>query len=165
MKATQKRCLNCGQYFKPSPRTIWFQKFCGCGACQQVRRRRKLRRWRILHPDRAKHYQPKVRAWAKNYPNYWQNYRATHPDYVARDNHRRVSARKMAKVSAKETAMPEIIVETLYALDSLKPGRVSAKETPILRRMDAIEDCLRSTVAALWSAKRTQIALAAASAG
>lgn len=163
MKIIQKRCLNCGRCFQSDPR-IRLQKFCGHKPCQRARRRRKLRRWRMLHPDRAKHYQPKARAWAKAYPNYWRHYRATHREYVTRDKHRRVSARRKARLSANETVMPEIVVEKLQALDTANPRDVSAKETPILRRMDAIEDCLRSTVTALWSAKRTPIDLKAASA-
>ena len=164
MKKIQKRCLNCGRYFQPDPR-IQLQKFCGHKPCQRVRRRRKLRRWRMLHPDRAKHYQPKARAWAKAYPNYWRHYRAAHPAYVTRDKHRRVSARRKAKLSANETVMPEVVVEKLQALDTATHREVSANETLILRRVNAIENCLRSTVAALWSAKRTPIDSGAASAG
>jgi len=161
----KKVCRCCGRPYHPDPRTARFQKACGREACQRARRRQKLRRWRVLHPDRAKQYQPKVRAWARAYPDYWRHYRATHPRYMARDKRRRVEARRRARLSAKETAMPTAVVEKLEALEALPTKRMSAKETPILRRVGAIEDCLRSTVSALWSAKRNPMASAALAAG
>lgn len=159
MKIIQKHCLNCGQLFHPDPRTAQFQKFCGHKACQQARRRRNLRRWRSLHPDYTKHYQPKVRAWAKSYPNYWRHYRLTHPEYVKQDNHRRVLARRKAKLSAKETAMSKIILEKLHVLDTIANCDVSAKETAMSHRVNAIEDCLRSFGTMFLSAKQNSIAL------
>lgn len=158
MKILQKRCLNCGQRFQPDPRTARFQKFCGRKACQAARRRRKLRHWRSLHPDSAKRYQPKVRAWAKAYPDYWRRYRAAHADYRSRERRRMADRRRRQKRVAKETAMGQIIVGKLRALDALKRPQSVANETPILRRMYAIEDCLRSTAAAVCVAKRIPIA-------
>ena len=157
MKILQKRCLNCGELFEPDPRTARFQKFCGDQACQRARRRRKLRRWRILHPDRANHYQPKVRAWAKAYPNYWRRYRAGHANYRKRERQRMAAKRRRQNCVAKETAIRQIVVEKLRALDALKTPKLVANENLILRRVRAIEDCLRSTVAAVCVAKQTPI--------
>jgi len=157
----KKRCRYCGRQFQPDPRTARFQKACSRAPCQRARKRQKLLRWRVLHPEYARRYQPKMRAWAKAYPDYWRHYRAGHPDYSQRDQYRRITARKRAKVSANETSIRRLLVEKLQALDLEAAWKMSANETPILRRMGAIEDCLRSTVAVVVSAKQTAMAAAA----
>jgi hypothetical protein len=51
--------------------------------------------------------------------------------------------------------MRRILVEKVRALDH---AEVSANETGLLRRVDALEDCLRSTVAVALSANETGMA-------
>lgn len=162
----------CKEPYQDHPRNAkgnkaWGQKTCGKRACQLAWRRRRWQRWAKLKPWHIKSEtrRAKVRAWAKAYPNYWQGYRAGHPQYAARDKLRRIEGRRRARLSAKQTAIPQIVVEKLRALEPLKLAEVSAKQTPILRRMDAMEDCLRSTVEAFWSAKQIPIASSAGSAG
>jgi hypothetical protein len=152
MKAKEKCCPYCGGWYRPDPRAD-IQRCCGRPDCQRARKRQNLRRWRSLHPGHGARYQAKERAWAKAYPDYWQRYRAKHPDYVARDGQRRAAALKLARRSANETGMREAAVEKLRVLDALEKPVCSANETGFLRRVDAIEDCLRSTVAAMCSAK------------
>lgn len=152
MKAKRKRCPYCGRLFSPDPRAR-IQKCCGLPECQDARRRQNLRRWRSLHPDHDQRYAAKERAWAKAYPNYWRAYRAKNPDYTARDKLRRAAALKAARCSANEIGMRQIVVEKLRALEALEEPICSANETGFLRRVDAIEDCLRSTVTMVCSAK------------
>jgi hypothetical protein len=125
MKAEQKRCPYCSRAFRPDRRAR-VQTCCGRAARQRARKRQNLRHWRTLHPGHVERYQAKERAWAKAYPNYWR-YRRKHPEYVARDGQRRAVA--------------------------LKRTRHSANETGFLRWVSAIEECLRSTVAVVCSAK------------
>jgi hypothetical protein len=61
--------------------------------------------------------------------------------------------------------MTRVVVEKLRALESLGPRIYSANETTIARRVDAMEECLRSTVAIVCSAKQTDMAQRAAVAG
>lgn len=160
MKATHPRCKICKDIYRPHPRNakknkIWSQKTCGQRECRLAWRRKQWRRWIKVNPNyrKSKDWRIKVHAWAKAYPDYWRRYRAAHPDYARRDRQRRVAARRREKVSAKQRAMRQVVVDKLRALESFKPAGMSAKQRPILRRVDAIEDCLRSTVEALWSAK------------
>ena len=148
----RKRCPYCGRYYRQDARAQ-VQKCCGRPDCQGARKRENLRRWRSLHPRHGEEYAPKERAWAKGYPNYWRAYRKAHPDYVARDNRRRIESRRRAKLSANETGMRHSLVEKLHALDDLIVPEVSANETGFHRRVFAIEDCLRSTAALALSAK------------
>ena len=171
MKVRNCRCPICEDPFSPHPRNVkgrWKQKTCGKPYCRQEWQRRRRRGWNKLNPGGAKCLESrrsKNRAWAKAWPDYWRHRYHTDPEYVERDKRRRVAARRKAKVSAKRTPIPDVLVEKLRALDRSRPATVSAKRTPSLRRLEAIEDCLRSTVKALWSAKRTPIGKAAASAG
>lgn len=152
MKALRKPCAYCDRPFEPDPRAR-VQKSCGDPACQRARKLQNLRRWRSLHADHDQRYAAKERAWAKAFPDYWRSYRATHPEYAARDNRRRATALKTARRSANETGMRQVVVDKLDALDALDTPACSANETGFLRRVDAIEECLRSTVAMVCSAK------------
>ena len=125
-----KRCPYCGRYYRQDPRAR-VQECCGRAECQRARKRRNLRRWRSLHADHGIRYAGKKRAWAKAYPDYWRFYRAGHPDYVARDN--------------------------LWRAESRRRTKLSANETGFLRRMGAIEDCLRTTAALALSARRNRL--------
>jgi hypothetical protein len=156
MKAKRKRCPFCGRMFSVDPRAQ-VQKCCGQPECRLARKSQNLRRWRALHPDHSTRYEGKERAWAKAYPDYWQHYRAGHPEYAARDNRRRVRSRRRAKLSANETGMRRSVVEKLHELDRLSGPEVSANETGFLRRVKAIEDCLRSTAAMTLSARRNRV--------
>jgi hypothetical protein len=156
MKAKQKRCPFCGLFFKPDPRAQ-IQKCCGRPKCQRARKRQNLKRWRVLNPVHSERYEGKERAWAKAYPDYWQHYRAANPEYAARDNQRRVRSRRRAKLSANETGMRQVVIEKLREMERLKEPAVSANETGFLRRVNAIEDCLRSTAAMALSARRNRL--------
>lgn len=152
----RKRCPYCGRYYRQDPRAH-IQRCCGSPACQRARKRQNLRRWRSLHPDHGIRYAAKKRAWAKAYPDYWRAYRKARPGYVARDKRRRVGSRRRAKLSANETGMRQVLVEKVRALEAWQGVEVSANETGISRRVSAIEDCLRSTVAVALSARRNRL--------
>ncbi|PIV53545.1 MAG: hypothetical protein COY53_03335 [Elusimicrobia bacterium CG_4_10_14_0_8_um_filter_37_32] len=153
MKAKKKRCQFCSRWYKPDPRTAQFQKACGKKGCRDERRRQKNRNWTARHPDYQSCRGAKIRAWAaKN--NYWKRYRASHPEYIRKDNRRRVLSRKRLKLSAKQTTMRKITVEKLNSIRKSEPF-LSAKQTAIDRRVDGLIDLL------IWkelSAKQTNIA-------
>jgi hypothetical protein len=158
MKRPKKRCAYCGGWYPPNPRTATQQKSCGQPFCRRARQRQKQRRWRALNPDYERSRRAKVRIWAKAYPDYYRHYRANHPDYAARDNGRRAGARRPAKLSANVTALRLIVVEKAGRLGLMGDPRVSANVTALSRRVEAIEDCLLSTVAAVVAAKQTGMA-------
>lgn len=164
MKVLRKRCAFCGCWFDPDPRTAKHQKSCGRPTCRRARRRHKQRRWRARNPDYERSRRAKVRVWAKAYPDYFRQYRADHPDYAVRDNRRRVLARRRAKVSANVTALRLIVVEKASKLGTTKTPEASANVTALSRRVQAIEDCLRSTVDVVMSAKQTAMEAACLSA-
>lgn len=99
----KKRCLFCPRTFEPYAPLARRQRVCGNRECRR-RLKRQLEAERLRRRDaqwREKRNE-RVRAWAQAYPRYWRRYREEHPDYVWRDNSRRVCARRRSRgVSAK----------------------------------------------------------------
>ncbi len=146
MKPIESRCEYCGRRYEPDPHTARHQKACPRPECGRARRRQKQRRWRALNPGYEGSRHAKRGAWAEAFPDYWRQYRATHPEYTARDNLRRVRSRRL-KVSANVTALRRAVVEKAAVLGRTQEPEVSANVTALFRRVEAVEDCLRSTVA------------------
>lgn len=171
MKVAKQRCCCCGHLFEPDPDAVCVvrgvrrvtQKVCGRAECRQAWARKKLRRWRKLHPESAGKYAPKVRAWAKAYPDYWQHYRASRPEYVRRDNARRCRAVRAARRSANETGLGRIAVDKLGIISALHEAGCSANEMGLSRRIGALEDYVLSTSRHLVPQTVTGVADAAGS--
>lgn len=161
-KVRHKFCSHCGISFKPDPRAAKVQKFCSRKPCQRTRQRRKYRRW-VRQPGNAAVHQEALRTWAKD-TDYWKRYRATHPDYVRRDNLRRALSLRRARRSAKQTDWQEIAVDRLHAIQSLDAPEYSAKQTDLARRLDSVVEYLLWTVETPCSAKPTGMAWAGGSA-
>ena len=152
-----KSCRHCGKRFEPDRRAAKVQKYCSEKTCQQARQRRKYRRW-LSQPAHAAAGRDALRAWAKNYPDYWRRYRANHPEYVCRDNRRRAMSLRRARRSAKQTDWRQIAVERLDAIEAGSEPVCSAKQTDLSRRVTSMLGYLRWTVEASKSAKKTGMA-------
>lgn len=83
MKST-RLCLACGNPFHPLLQ-VPNQRYCSAPGCQRERRRR----WQREHlnddadyRDNQAHAQAK---WRARHPDYWRQYRATHPVYPERN--------------------------------------------------------------------------------
>jgi len=153
MKTKKKRRQFCGRWYEPDPRTAKFQKACTNKKCRKERIRQKNLKWTAQYPDYHTYRGVKIRQWADR-TQYWKRYRATHPDYVGKDNKRRVLSRKRLKVSAKQTAIREITVNKLNSIRNIHPV-LSAKQATMNRRLNELIDVL------IWkevSAKQTNIA-------
>lgn len=155
----RKRCRICGVLFLPDPRVGTRQKVCGRKKCQKYRKRMKLRSWRARHPEHVAVHSGKQKAWAKAYPHYWRHRRGRDLRYTRRDNRRRREAMRRRRRSANETQWRAVVVEKLRVISALRGEECSANETQILRRVEAIEDCMLSTGAGACSAKEVQMAL------
>lgn len=170
MKTRTRSCLICRQAYQPHPRNAktnktWGQKTCGRRTCRLAWKRKQWRRWKKLNPGDTDSRRAKVRGWAKGYPDYWRHYRQEHPDYRKRELCRMAAKRRRQKCVAKQRAIGAILAEKLRALEIARGPICVAKQTAILRRVDAIEDCLRSTISAVFIAKHRPIALAGAAGG
>lgn len=135
-------CQRCKKPFHPSPRTARFQKTCSRAACQKERKRAKGRRWRSLHPDYDASRLGKKRAWARAYPDYWQQYRRNNPEYARRDNRRRCQSARRARRSANQTLIRDLARRKLEGLTVLGRAISSANQTPIHRLSRGLLDYL-----------------------
>jgi hypothetical protein len=88
-----KRCLFCREWFEPYPAQATRQQICGRLHCKRKFKRTLDRAWRQREPGWRKDLEAKKRVWAAK-RKYWSWYRSGHPAYVARDNRRRVRARR-----------------------------------------------------------------------
>lgn len=101
----KRQCLFCGRLFKPYLPLAVRQRTCRRVACRSDLKKMLNRAWKRRRTLRLREdANRRQRDWAREYPHYWRGYRREHPDYVARDNQRRVRAVRQERwgCSAKE---------------------------------------------------------------
>jgi hypothetical protein len=84
---TERRCRYCDQQFQPS-RCHPEQAVCSQRVCQQRRRAESRKRKLISDPEYRQVCRESARKWRGDHPGYWQQYRAAHPQSVARNRTR-----------------------------------------------------------------------------
>ena len=150
----RRRCLKCKEWFTPRRRARKIQqRHCSKTDCQEQRKAENKKDWWRRNPDYDQSRKAKIQDWAKAYPDYWRRYRASHPEYVRKDNRRRVLSRQKSRVSAKQDLTRQMSVEKLRSLKDFGPAE-SAKQDLTSRRVDGLVDYL------LWreeSAKQNPI--------
>jgi hypothetical protein len=136
MSIRKKKCLVCRQWFEPDRRTARFQKVCPQAACQRERKRLSDARWWAHNNGYEASRAGKKRVWAKDYPNYWQSYRATHPDYAQRN---REQTRERLKASRRVFANQVAIrSDPVGYLQGLGPLGLFANQVAIARSLDGV---------------------------
>jgi hypothetical protein len=101
----KKRCLFCPRWFEPYAPLATRQLVCRRAGCRYKLKLLLNRAWKgRRNAQWRKDVNRRLRAWAKEYPYYWQCYRKKHLAYVARDNARRArrSRRQRWGCSAKD---------------------------------------------------------------
>lgn len=119
-------CASCSKPFKArsqSPR----QAYCAKVECQRERRRRWQRAKRLIDPDYKSNQRNAQRAWLGRHPNYWAEYRRTHPEYCEL-NRCRQRTRNRAKA---RTVL--IKITAIHLSGALTPGLY--RLTPIRNRI------------------------------
>ena len=115
----RKPCASCGREFRPRPQTPK-QVHCPADACQKARRREWQKAKRRVDPDYRDNQAKAQDAWSRSNPDYWRQYRLTHPEYASRNraqqgerNDRR-QARVIAKMDA--SAVKTVLSPGIYRL-------------------------------------------------
>jgi len=101
-------CVCCGEGFQPRPQ-IPDQTHCSAHACQRARREAWRRAKRQNDADYRANQASAQERWAGVNPDYWRNYRDTHPEYTERNrvaSRRRSAERRFAKSDASNAASP-----------------------------------------------------------
>lgn len=136
----KKRCKFCHQWFTPHPRAP-HQSCCSSPACRKKRKALAAKNWWVNNPKYAQGRKPKIKAWAKEYPDYWRKYRQEHPDYARKERQRMRSVRRQAKTVAKQDTVRKISVEKLERIRDSGADFV-AKQDAVQRRVDGLLDYL-----------------------
>ena len=97
-----RQCLSCGQDFTVA-KHVPGQQYCSNPACQRERKRRWQLVKRNTDPDYQDNQQRAQQAWLAKNPEYWRQYRTTHPDYTEH-NRARQRERNATKANAKNDA-------------------------------------------------------------
>lgn len=135
----KKRCIICGSWYIPNPTTFKTQKTCSSPVCRKERKRRADQTWRQNNPGWSVGRKGKVCIWNAQYPDYWQQYRAGHPEYRARERERMM--RKRVLRVAKQDAIRQNPVG--YLCDIRRFGDKSvAKQDALACRVDGMLDYL-----------------------
>lgn len=125
---TSKQCAGCGEDFHPWSQTPK-QTFCAAPPCQRERRRR-WQQTRRQHDAEYRDNQSRAQAsWAARHPDYWREYRQTHPEAEARNRalQRERDARRRAGVLAKMDASTAVspVPSGTYRLFPVTPGNLA----------------------------------------
>lgn len=106
-----KHCAACGQSFQPRPQNPQ-QTYCPSRTCQRERRRKWQNFKRKTDPDYQDNQARAQQAWGNRNPNYWREYRETHPEYAERnrakqcDRNPRPQNASIAKMDASIPTIP-----------------------------------------------------------
>lgn len=119
----KRLCAACRQLFRPRPQCPR-QTFCRSRACQRQRRQRWQEAKLRADPDYRENQRSAQQAWCARNPDYWSEYRRTHPEYRERNKAQQRARRRdqsgvaVAKMDASKLA------------GSLKPGLYRIVPTP-----------------------------------
>lgn len=101
-----RRCAHCGNLFEPCFQ-VPSQTYCSQPDCQRARKRR----WHQIKlqsdPAYRINQQAAQQTWSRRNPDYWRNYRATHPEYAQRNREQQRSrdqppSRDLAKMDVSD---------------------------------------------------------------
>lgn len=75
-RARRRKCLCCGELFRPDPRNLRHQRHCGSAACRHASKAASQRRWLAKSGNRD-YFQgainvARVQAWRAAHPGYWR---------------------------------------------------------------------------------------------
>ena len=104
-----KQCLACGQFFKPRPQ-IPNQSYCSEPYCQKKRKRQWQQNKLLTDPSYKENQNRSQQAWIDRNPDYWRNYRESHPEYVKLN--RSMQQARNAKAKAARIAKMDVSTST-----------------------------------------------------
>jgi hypothetical protein len=135
---SRKRCVACGELFNPC-RNVPSQTFCSKPECQRERRRRWQRDKLKQDTDYQANQAAAQKHWRERHPEYWRNYRLTHPEYTSL-NRKKQHKRNQRRQRAVTGPSPPIIANMNEYLHKKTPEsgtyRLVPLSTPEIANMD-----------------------------
>jgi len=148
----RRRCKACGHTFQPRPQ-VSEQRYCRRSECQRARRRSWQTAKRESDPDYRDNQLRAQRAWLERNPDYWREYRRTHPNYRERNrllqrerNHDRTEP-VIAKMDASTPELP--LTSGIYRISPMrlcrncKDGRVDGENHFAISPIRPVEGALQ----------------------
>lgn len=127
----KRRCLGCGLLFHVRAQ-VPHQTYCSKDACQSKRQQEWQRRKLRDDPDHRENRSRAQQAWRERNPDYWREYRQSHPDYVdnnrLKQNGRDARMRKSALAKNDVSNAESILQSGVYALKILPPGSLAKRD-------------------------------------
>jgi len=135
----RKPCAACGDRFTQR-RNVPDQQYCSKPECQRERRRRWQRDKLKQDPDYRANQSAAQRRWRERHPDYWRNYRRTHPEYTARNREQQRKRNRRRGLTATGPSPPPIAKMDVYdEINSIASGtyRMVPEAGPGIAKMDA----------------------------
>lgn len=124
-------CTACGSTFELRPQ-VPHQTYCSKAICQKERRRLWQRLKRLSDPDYLENQSLAQQAWAARNPQYWRNYRESHPDYEsqnrARQRERNANRRNPQIAKSDASNSPISLGPGVYHLSVLAPPTIAKSD-------------------------------------
>jgi hypothetical protein len=95
-------CAACEDLFTPR-KNVPLQRFCSKPACQRQRRRRWQKRKLQVDADYRANQAAAQQRWLQNNPDYWRDYRQSHPAYAARNREQQQYRDRKQREAGTET--------------------------------------------------------------
>lgn len=111
-------CEYCGDIFIPLP-SVKDQRYCRKPACQKTRKNLWQKRKLASDRDYRENQAACQKAWREKRPDYWKEYRASHPAYVER-NREKQQERNHGRSRKRETAPSPVIAK----MDESTPRKI-----------------------------------------
>ena len=145
-------CCHCGDYFIPNPRQK-NPRYCGNKPeCQRARKAAWQREKMHSDPDYKANQKRCQKDWCKAHPDYWKEYRETHPEQAERNRDlQRVRNRKCRdRVTVKHVFSPPdkgMDASLIAKMDTSKSSGTSGGASfsgqfwlvPVIAKMDALK--------------------------
>ncbi len=135
----RKRCAACGGQFTQR-RNVPSQQYCSKPECQRERRRRWQREKLRQDPDYRANQRAAQRRWRERHPDYWRNYRQSHPEYTARNrNQQRKRNRRRGLTATDPSPQPIAKMDVYEEINPITSGtyRMIPEHGPPIAKMDA----------------------------
>ncbi|NIF81673.1 hypothetical protein F3J20_30635 [Paraburkholderia sp. Cy-641] len=123
-----RRCVACGSLFHPLSH-VPNQRYCSAPNCQRERRRRWQRQHMRADEDYRENQHRAQASWRARHPDYWRQYRATHPAYrernavLQRERNARQRSLMVANMDASQIAPP--LASGVYILRRMSEVRIA----------------------------------------
>jgi hypothetical protein len=116
----RRKCLHCGELFRPDPRNLRHQRYCSELACRRAGKAASQRRWLSKAANRDYFHGPenveRVRAWRARNPGYWRAARLSakalqeHSLAQVTENHQQSAALAAPALQELSIAQPLVLM-------------------------------------------------------